>query len=121
MVAEILYGVEVAHVGQVGVIPHGHLLHLMGGTEAVEEVQERHAALDGGQVRDGGQVHDLLDVALGEHGEAGLAAGHDVGVVAEDVQRAWKRYGPRHGTPRQLLGCDLVHVGDHEQQALEAV
>ena len=63
------------HVSQVGVIPHSDLLDLMGGAEAVEEVQERHAALDGGQVRDGGQVHDLLDVALGEHGEAGLAAG----------------------------------------------
>ena len=119
MVAEILHGVEVAHVGQVGVIPHGHLLHLMGGTEAVEEVQERHAALDGGQVRDGGQVHDLLDVALGEHGEAGLTAGHDVGVVAEDVQRVrGNGTGRDMKHARQLLGCDLVHVGDHEQQAL---
>ena len=38
-----------------------------------------------GQMGHGGQIHDLLDVALAQHGEAGLAAGHDVGVVAENV------------------------------------
>ena len=32
----------------------------------------------------GAEVHDLLHVALGQHGKAGLAAGHHVGVVAED-------------------------------------
>ena len=35
----------------------------------------------------GRQIHDLLHVALAQHGKAGLAAGHDVGVVTEDVQR----------------------------------
>ncbi len=65
------------------------------------------------------QVHDLLDIALAQHGEAGLAAGHDVGVVTEDVQRL-----SGHGTGGhvehggQLLGRDLVHIGDHQQQAL---
>ena len=68
---------------------------------------------------DGREVHDLLDVALGEHGKAGLAAGHDVGVVTEDVERL-----RGHGTgghvedARQLLGGDLVHVRDHEEQTL---
>ena len=67
----------------------------------------------------GGQIHDLLHVALAQHGKAGLAAGHDVAVVAEDVQRLGG-----HGTGGhmehggQLLGGDLIHVGDHQQQTL---
>ena len=68
---------------------------------------------------DGGEVHDLLDATLGKHGEAGLAACHDVGVIAKDVQRVG-----RHGTGGhvehggQALASDLVHVGNHEQQTL---
>ena len=104
---------------KVVVVPDLDLLDLVGGTEAVEEVQEGDTALDGGQVGHGAQVHDLLGVGLGQHGEAGLAAGHDVGVVAEDVQALGG-----HGTGGdvehrgQQLAGDLVHVGDHQQQAL---
>ena len=65
------------------------------------------------------QVHDLLDVALSQHGEAGLAAGHDVGVVAEDVQGVGGHGAGGDMEHRgQLLGRDLIHVGDHQQQAL---
>ena len=91
----------------------------MAGAEAVEEVQEGDAALDGGQVRHGGEVHDLLDVALAEHGKAGLAAGHDVLMVAEDAEGV-AREGTRGDVEDtgQQLASDLIHVGDHEQQAL---
>ena len=119
VVAEGLDRLPVDHVGQLVIVPAGHLLDLVRGAESVEEVEERHAALDGREVRHRGEVHDLLDVALGEHREAGLAAGHDVGVVAEDVERLGghgARAHVEHG--RQLLGGDLVHVGDHQEQAL---
>ena len=119
VVTEGLDGVHVEHILEVVEVPHGDLLDLVGGAEAVEEVQERHATLDGGQVGHRREVHDLLDVALGEHGEAGLAAGHDVGVVAEDVERVGgnaTRGDVEHA--RQALASDLVHVRDHEQQAL---
>ena len=121
MGAEVANGVEVAHLGQVVVIPHGDLLHLMRSAEAVEEVEERNAALDGGKVGDGGKVHDLLHVALGEHGEAGLAAGHNVGVVAEDVQRVGRNgTGAHMENARQHFGRDFVHVRNHEEQALRS-
>ena len=119
VLTELLHGVHVAHILQILVIPHGDLLDLVAGAEAVEEVDEGNLALQRGQMRHGGEVHDLLHVALAQHGKAGLAAGHHVGVVAEDVQRLGG-----HGTGGdmehggQLLGCDLVHVGDHQQQAL---
>ena len=62
------------------------LLDLMAGTEAVEEMQERQAGLDGAQVRHGGDVLRFLDTAGSEHAETRLAAGHHVLVVAEDGQ-----------------------------------
>ena len=51
--------------------------------------------------------------------EAGLAHRHHVGVVAEDRQplRRQRPRGDVHHGRRQLAG-DLVHVGDHQQQAL---
>ncbi len=119
MVAEGLDGVHVDHVLEVLEIPGGHLLDLVRGAEAIEEVEEGHAALDGGQVGHRSQVHDLLDVALSQHGIAGLAASHDVGVVAKDVEGLGG-----HGTGAhmqhvgQALAGHLVHVGDHQQQTL---
>ena len=119
VIAEGLDSVHVDHLGEIVVVPDGDLLDLVGGAEAVEEVQERNLALDGGEVRHGSEVHDLLDVALGEHGEAGLAAGHDVGVITEDVQSVGgDATGGHVEDARQALARDLVHVRDHEQQAL---
>ena len=117
--AELLNGLHVAHLGEVLVVPNGYLLDLVAGAETVEEVQEGDAALDGGQVRHGGEVHDLLDVALAEHGKARLAAGHDVLVVSEDGQRvAGQGTGGDVEHAGQQLARYLVHVGDHQQQAL---
>ena len=111
--------IHVHHISQIIIIPDGDLLDLVRGTEAVKEVQERNTALDGGQMRHGGQIHDFLHVALGEHGEAGLAAGHNVGLVTEDGQGVRSECARRHVEDgRKQLTCHLVHVRDHEQQAL---
>ena len=76
-------------------------------------------ALDGGQMGHGSQIHDLLRVVLAEHGEAGLTAGHDVGMIAEDVQRVGgDGTGGHVEHAGQQLAGDLVHVRDHQQQAL---
>ena len=121
VIAERLDGVHVEHLLEVVEVPDRDLLDLVRGAEAVEEVQERHLALDeerhlaldGCEVGHRREVHDLLDVALGEHGKAGLAAGHDVRVIAEDVEGVGG-----HGTgghvedARKALAGDLVHVGD---------
>ena len=121
VVTEGLDGVHVAHILEVIVVPDGDLLDLMGGAEAVEEVEERDLALDGGEVSHRREVHNLLDVALGEHGEAGLAASHDVGVVAEDVQSVGRDGTSRHVEDgRQALARDLVHVRNHQEQALRS-
>ena len=93
----------------------------MRGAETVEEVQEGHAALDGGKVRHCGQVHHFLGVRFRQHGKARLAAGIYVGVVAEDVQRmAGHRAGRHMEHRRQQLARDFIHVRDHQKQALRS-
>ena len=91
----------------------------MAGTEAVKEVQEGDAGLDGAQVGHGGQIGGLLDAAAAQQGKARLAAVHHVGVIAEDGERVGT-----HGTGRhmqhagQTLAGDTVHGGDHQHQTL---
>ena len=118
-VSECLDGVHVDHVLEIVIIPDLDLLQLVRGAETVEEVEERNSALDSREVCDRGQVHDFLNVGLGQHRETGLAASHNVAVVTEDVQGV-----ACEGTcadvehAGQQLACDLVHVGDHQEQAL---
>ena len=119
VVTERLHRVHVAHIGKIGVIPACDLLNLMRSAEAVEEVQKRDAPLDSREVRHRSQVHDFLHVTLGEHGEAGLAAGHDIGVVAEDVQGLGGHgAGGDVQDAGEQLARHLVHVGNHEEEAL---
>ena len=119
VLTEGLDGVHVAHLGEVLIIPDRDLLDLVAGAEAVEEVDEGDLAGQRREMGDGAEVHDLLHVALAEHGKAGLAAGHHVGMVTEDVQRVGGN-GTRGNMEHagELLGSDLVHIGDHQQQAL---
>ena len=117
--AELGHGVHVAHILQIFVVPDSDLLDLMAGTESVEEVDEGDLAGEGGQMSHGRQVHDLLHIALAQHGKAGLAAGHNVGVVTENVQGVGgHRTGGHMEHAGELLSGDLVHVGNHQQQAL---
>ena len=105
--------------GQLLGVGHVDARQLMGGAEAVEEMHEGDGCLHGGKVGDGGHVGGLLDASRAELGEPGVAARHDVGVVAEDahgvgahgaachVQHAW-----------QALAGDAIEHGHHEHQAL---
>ena len=95
------------------------LLDLVARAEAVEEVQERQAGLDGAQMSHGGDVLGFLDAAGGDHAETGLAAGHHVLVVAEDGQgMAGEGAGGHVEHGREHFTGDLVHVRDHQKQTL---
>ncbi len=119
VILKLLNGVPIQHLAKILIVQDLDLLDLVGGPEAVEEMLERHRALDGGQVGNGGHVHGLLHAGGSQLRPAGLTAGHDVGVVAEDGQRVG-----RHGTSGdvhhtgQLGTGDPVHGRDHQQQAL---
>ena len=87
--------------------------------EAVEEVQERNARLECCRMRDRGHVVRFLHGVRAQQREACLPAGHHVGVVAEDRQRVRGERPRRHvHRERGELARDLVHVGNHQQQAL---
>jgi hypothetical protein len=87
--------------------------------EAVEEVHEWHTGLERRRVRDRGKVLCLLHGRGAEHCEAGGAACHNVGVVAENGQGV-RGDGPRCDMHRERgqLARDLEHVGDHQEQSL---
>ena len=95
------------------------LQDFVGGPEAVEEVEEGDPRLQRCGVGDGGQVHRLLHRAGGHQGEAGRPGGHHVAVVSEDREGLAGHGAGRHVEDRRRqLSRDLVHVGDHQEQAL---
>jgi len=121
VLAESLQGLLVHQRTQVFHIPSLDFLDFVAGAEAVEEVQERHAALEGGEVGHRGEVHHLLHRALGQHGEAGLAGSHHVGVVAEDREGLGGQGAGAHVEHAgQQFASDFVHIRDHQQQTLRS-
>ena len=116
---EAAHRLPVQHLAELLIGDGPDLLDLVGGAETVEEVEERHPAFDGGQMGHTGQVHDLLHAAGGEHGKAGLAAVHHVGVISEDGHGVGAHGAGSHVDNGGLAGTtDAVHDGDHEHQAL---
>ena len=117
--AELGNLIERTQLGHILVVDHLDLLNLVRGAEAVEEVQERNRGTQGGQVSHQRQVHSLLHGVGCQHRKTGLTAGHHVGMIAEDVQRvSGKGAGGDVEDAGQQLAGDLVHVRDHQQQAL---
>ena len=95
------------------------LLDLVAGTEAVKEMQEGHPAVDGTQMRHRTQIHDLLRGGGRQHGKPGAAHAHHVAVVAENGQSVGGQgAGGNMEYARQHFTGDLIHIGDHQQQAL---
>ena len=118
-VAEFFDCFLIGHGKEILVVIGFDLLYFMRGAESVKEVQERHAALDGGKVCHSGQVHRLLDAAFSQHGKAGLPAGHDVALVTEDTEGIGAQGAGCHvEDTRQQFAGNLVHIRDHQQQAL---
>ena len=65
------------------------------------------------------QIHDLLGGGGRQHGKAGAAHAHHVAVVAEDGQGVSRQgAGGNVEHARQHLTGNLIHIGDHQQQAL---
>jgi hypothetical protein len=70
-----------------------NFLYFVRGAEAIEEVQKGNPRSQGGGLGDQGKVHDFLDIIGTEHRPSGGTAGHDIGMVAKDIQ-----CGSRDGT-----------------------
>ncbi len=82
-------------------------------------MDERNARLDGGQMCHGCQVHRFLDAGGCQHRETGLADAHHVLMVAEDGECLCRQRACRHVEHgRKQFAGDLVHIGNHQQEAL---
>ena len=114
--------VDVLHVDErfhLVVVDDVDLGNLVRGAESVKEVQERHLRFERGEVRDEREVHNFLHGAGREHRKTRLAAGHNVLMVAENVQRMRRDRAcgnVEHG--REQFARDLIHIGDHEEEPL---
>ena len=117
-----------AEGGEVRLVQHGtqvvvgeqrELGNLVGGAEAVEEVDEGHAGAVTGDVRHEGEVVGFLAGIAAQQGATGGAAGHDILVVAEDRESLGGEC-PRAHMDREgeEFARDLVEVGDHQQETL---
>ena len=104
---------------QVVVGEHLDRVQLVGGAEAVEEMDEGDPGAERRDLGHHRQVVGLLNGCGGEQRESGLANRHHVGVIAEDRERL-RGQGARRDVEdgRGQLTGDLVHVGDHQKQAL---
>ncbi len=94
-------------------------VQLVRGAEAVEEVDEGDPGTERRGLSHHRQVVRLLDRCRREQRKPGLADRHHVGMVAEDRQRLRGQGARRHvEDARGQLTGNLVHVGDHQEQAL---
>src|SRR5579863_5015929 len=77
--------VHVEERAHVVFVEHLDLVDFMRSAEAIEKVQEGNAGFEGRGMRDQGEVHGFLHRVGAEHGPAGGAAEHDVGVTARTI------------------------------------
>ena len=111
--------IVVDHRPDLGVREQRDLVDLVRGPKAVEEVDERHSRLEGRGLRDQCQIVRFLDRARAELGKTRGPGRHHVRMVAEDRERLGGDRARRDVKDRgRELARDLVHVGDHQQQAL---
>ena len=89
------------------------------GAETIEKMDHRNASGQRCSLGDQRKVLRLLHRIGAQHGAAGGATGHYIGMVAENRQRMRGQRPRRHmqHERRQLAG-DLVQIGNEQQQAL---
>ena len=105
-----------AHVVEAQLFDLGDLVR---SAEAIEEMQERNARLQGRGVRDQRHVHGFLHRIGRQQRKAGRPDRHGVLMIAKDRQRLRRNGAGSHVNDRRgQLARDLVHVGNHQQQAL---
>ena len=119
MGAEAVQGIPVHELDQLLGVRHLDAGKLVRGAEAVEEVHEGNAARNRGKMGHRRQVRRLLHAAGAQLGKAGVPAGHDVGVVAEDAQSVSSHGAAGHMQHAwEPLARNAVEHRHHEHQAL---
>ncbi len=117
--AEVLDVLHIHEALHLVVLDHVDLADFVRSAETVEEVEERNFRLQGGEVGDKRKVHDLLHRVGREHRKTRLTASHHVRVIAENVESVRRKGTSAHVEDGgQQFARDLIHIGDHQEQAL---
>ena len=88
-------------------------------SETVEEADKRNARFKRRKVSDQRKVHNFLNAVRCEHSKTGLAASHNVRVVAEDVKCMSCDASCRNVENRwKQFARDFVHIRNHKEQTL---
>ena len=112
----VLVGVDLRHL-LAGDLADG--VHLVGHSPAVEEVKERNAARDGGQVSHQSQIVRLLHAVRGQDGKTSLTSRHHIRVLAKKRQGLLRHHTRRHvNDGGQKTTGNTVHVGNHQHHTL---
>ncbi len=101
---------------------HGRLfnaIEFMRCAEAIEEMEKRDAGRKGCGVGYDRHVCRFLHGARAQHGPTCSATGHHVAMITKDRQGMRRQSACGHMKDgRGEFPRDLVHVGDHEKEAL---
>ena len=103
----------------IGVGQRLNFVDLVGGAEAIEDMEKGDTGVKGAGMGNQRQIHHLLHRVGKEHRPPSGTRRHDITMVAKD-RKALRGQGTRRDVKDgagQLAG-DLIHVGDHQQQAL---
>src|SRR6476661_7074679 len=93
--------------------------HLMRGAETVEEMYKRYARFERDGMADESKVLGLLNRGGAEHTETGGASCHYIAVITKYGESLrGQSTGSHVEHDRRKLACDLVHIRDHQEQAL---
>ena len=111
--------IVVDHRPHVVVREHLDFVYLVGSAEAVHDVQERHTGFERACLGDEGEIVCFLNGCPEEHTPAGSSRCHDITVLAKDRQRVGCQLpGSDVEDCAGELACNLVEVGDHQEEAL---
>ena len=118
-IAERLQSLHIHQRTKVFHINSLYLLILMRCTETVKEIEERYAGLDGGKMCHTRQIHYFLYGTFRQHGKSGLPTCHHILMVTEDTEHMAGQRACRYMKDgRKQFSCNLIHVRNHQQQAL---
>ena len=104
---------------QIAIIQQRDLIHFMGSTEAIKEMQERNTRFQGGRLGNQRKISGFLHGIRTEQRKAGRARRHHVAVVTENRERMRRQSAGGHMNHGwRQLSRDFVHIGNHQQQPL---
>ncbi len=114
-----LHRIAIDHGGNNRILNAVYFRHFVGRAKAIKEMQYRDATVERGSLGDQRHVVGFLHGIGCHHRKTGATGGHHVAVIGKNRQglrRNRTRGNVKHRGSQ--LPCNLVHIGQHQQQPL---